>query len=302
MSSETVDILLATYNGAKFIKSQLYSLQAQSYQDWRLIVHDDGSTDDTLSIVRSFAAKDDRIILIEDGLTFGNAGGNFLHLLQFSSANYIMFCDQDDIWFESKIECHLNVIKEKKTPFAVYSNGYTYNGEVITSQNFITFHRSNLKDSLFLNGGIHGCCIMFNRYLLDLAQNNLPAFIFMHDHFITMLAVTFGKMHYIDKALMLYRQHNENVTGNMQLGFTERLKTFLDPGNPVLEQRHYNANQSFYECFKNQLSDEQRRLFEAYLRFPEVSKLERLRIIEQNGFVSKNKTQLLFKTLIRKAI
>ena len=101
---------------------------------------------------------------------------------------------------------------------------------------------------------------------------------------------------------MLYRHHNENVTGNMQLGFSERLKTFLDAENPVLEQRHYNANQSFYECFKNQLSDEQLRLFEAYLRFPEVSKLERLKIIEQNGFVSKNKTQLLLKTLIRKAI
>ena len=298
----TVDILMATFNGAKFIKSQLYSLQAQSYQDWRLIVHDDGSTDDTLSIVRGFAAKDDRIILIEDGITFGNAGGNFLHLLQFSSSNFIMFCDQDDIWFESKVECHLNAIKEKTTPCAVYSNGYTYDGEVITSQNFITFHRSNLKDSLFLNGGIHGCCIMFNRYLLDLVRNNLPAFIFMHDHFITILAVTFGEMQYVDKALMLYRQHNENVTGKMQLGFSERLKTFLDKDNPVLERRHYKANHSFFEHFKEKLTEKQADLFRAYHSFPEKSRFGRLKMIMVNGFKSKTIMPLLIKTLIRKAI
>ena len=298
----TVDIVMATYNGAKYIKPQILSILAQTHSEWKLIIHDDGSSDKTVVIIKELQKLDDRITLIEDEEKFGNAGANFLHTLKFSTAPFIMFCDQDDIWFESKIELHLNKIKDQKIPYAVYSNGYTYNGQIITSQNFINFHRTNLRDSLFLNGGIHGCCVMFNKALLDIFNNNLPPYVFMHDHFITMAAVTFGKMEYIDKALMLYRQHDRNVTGNVVLSPTARIKTFLDSDNPVLEKRHYQANESFYQHFNNQLSASQKELFIGYLEYPKVTKIQRLLTILKFQFKSKNVSTLLLKTLLRKAI
>ena len=298
----TVDIVMATYNGAKYIKPQILSILAQTYSDWKLLIHDDGSSDETITTIKELQKLDERIVLIEDDEKFGNAGANFLHTLKFSTAPFIMFCDQDDIWFESKIELHLNKIKDQKIPYAVYSNGYTYNGQIITSQNFINFHRTHLKDSLFLNGGIHGCCVMFNKALLDIFNNNLPPYVFMHDHFITMAAVTFGKMEYIDKALMLYRQHDRNVTGNVVLSPTARIKTFLDSDNPVLEKRHYQANESFYQHFNNQLSASQKELFIGYLEYPKVTKIQRLLTILKFQFKSKNVSTLLLKTLIRKAI
>ena len=297
-----VDILMATYNGSKYIDSQVFSLLSQTHKNWRLLVHDDGSSDETVEKIKKLQSMDDRIILIEDGKTFGNAGANFLHLLTFSKAEYVMFCDQDDIWFDSKIAIHLEDIKNSTQPLAVYSNGYTYNGEVITSTNFINFHRTSIEDTIFLNGGIHGCCIMFNRALIRVFQDQMPEYVFMHDHFITMAAVTFGKMKYIDKTLMLYRQHDNNVTGNVQLSFINRLKVFLDTENPVLDEKHFEANKSFYLQYKSKLNEKQIKLFEAYLNYPRSSKFSKLRTIYSNGFKSQNQFQLLLKTLIRKAI
>ena len=90
-----VDILLATYNGAKYIRSQIMSIICQSFEDWRLIIHDDGSTDETVAIIKRIV--DPRIVLIEDEKKFGNPCGNFLYLTQFIESPYAMFCDQDDI-------------------------------------------------------------------------------------------------------------------------------------------------------------------------------------------------------------
>ena len=98
----SVAILMATYNGAEFLPAQLVSIAAQTHQHWRLIVSDDGSTDATISIVRAFAAQHSVTIL--DGPKKGSAA-NFLSLLCCSETNadYIAFCDQDDIWDEDKL-------------------------------------------------------------------------------------------------------------------------------------------------------------------------------------------------------
>lgn len=72
-----IDILLATYNGEKYIKSQILSLISQSYTDWRLIIHDDGSTDATVDIIKELSVIDNRIRLIEDGVSCKSAALNF---------------------------------------------------------------------------------------------------------------------------------------------------------------------------------------------------------------------------------
>ncbi|MBR1732901.1 MAG: glycosyltransferase, partial [Alloprevotella sp.] len=96
-----IDILLAAYNNAAYLPAQIRSLQNQTFTDWRLLVHDDGSADDTVGVVREFASADSRITLIEDGVTFHSAQGNFMHLLPFSDSEFAIFCDGDDIWLDN---------------------------------------------------------------------------------------------------------------------------------------------------------------------------------------------------------
>ena len=98
-----IDILLSTYNGEKYLNEQIISIQNQSEKDWRLLVRDDGSSDNTLRLLEYFASQDKRIILIKDDK--GNLGvvRSFEILLAQSNADYIMFADQDDVWLANKI-------------------------------------------------------------------------------------------------------------------------------------------------------------------------------------------------------
>ncbi|MGJ1433088.1 glycosyltransferase [Sphingobacterium spiritivorum] len=293
---------MATYNGGKYIENQLLSLLAQTHKDWTLYVHDDGSIDDTIDILERYRCIDSRIVIIQDRLKFGNAGQNFLHLLQFATADYIIFCDQDDIWFESKLQVLYGRIKGIKTPYAVYCNAHGYDGCKITTQQVSLIQRDKLENSLFLNSGVQGSSLMFNRALVS-RITPYPDYVYMHDHFVTMAAVTFGELCYVDQSLMLYRQHQDNVTGNVPINIYSRIKTFLNRSNPILEKRHYKANASFYQRFKNDFTDRQREVFQAYLKFISVSLPTRISYILRYGFsIGSSKVILLIKVIYKQII
>ena len=160
-----VDILLATYNGEKYLEEQIQSITNQKYSDWKLFIHDDGSCDRTLDIIRQYSTIDSRIILINDKITGLGVAKNFIHLLNFSKAEFIMFCDQDDIWLDNKVSTMLNAITKKnnKIPQAIFSNSYLWNDTIgiISNKNTLTYPRK-LEELLFLNTGIQGAAAIFN--------------------------------------------------------------------------------------------------------------------------------------------
>lgn len=170
--SQTVDILVATYNGEKYIRAQLLSLLFQSHEAIRVLVHDDGSTDATREIVRVIAAKDSRVTLIEDVVRCGGAGKNFMHLLKFSTANAVMFCDQDDIWFDNKVAVMLEGLKrnEPSVPQVVYSEAYAWYADCGIDGKAMNMHPTDLKSFLFLNGAFQGCATLFNGAMRDLLR------------------------------------------------------------------------------------------------------------------------------------
>lgn len=88
-----VDILMSTYNGEKYLENQLLSLLMQRYKDWTLYIRDDGSTDNTLSIIERFTQLDGRIKLVEAGENLKH-GKSFFSLLKYATAEYIAFCDR----------------------------------------------------------------------------------------------------------------------------------------------------------------------------------------------------------------
>jgi rhamnosyltransferase len=113
-NSSSVAILMATYNGERYLNEQIESLQRQTFEDWSLYIQDDGSSDQTLRIINEFAAKDHRIRLFDIGLSRQGAGMNFLSMLNVIESEYYMFCDQDDVWFPDKIDKTMERMKHEE--------------------------------------------------------------------------------------------------------------------------------------------------------------------------------------------
>ena len=109
-------ILLPTFNGEKFISDQIKSIQNQRYQDFDLLVSDDGSTDDTPRIIQQFAAADSRIKVVYKP---GNIGqkNRLLLLLEQTRSDFIAFADQDDVWDHEKLGLLLDQIGNHSIAF-----------------------------------------------------------------------------------------------------------------------------------------------------------------------------------------
>ena len=114
MLENDIAILMATYNGEKYLREQIDSLLNQTCQDWHLYVHDDGSKDGTVNIVKSYAERYPDKVTLLDYPPQGGACRNFLSLLEKAEARYYMFCDQDDVWLPEKIALSLEEMKRQE--------------------------------------------------------------------------------------------------------------------------------------------------------------------------------------------
>ncbi len=298
-----IDILLASYNGADYIAQQLRSLQNQTFTDWRLIVHDDGSTDSTPDIVKRFQTADPRVCLVEDGVRLGSAAANFMYLLKYAEAPFCAFCDQDDIWLEDKLlRMHETIARlDQGKPQMVWSNSYVYSMDTGDISGYATLLiPTNLRDQLFANSGIQGCALMFNEPLRRLCAD-APEFIAMHDHLFTLGAVTFGELHSVPRRLMLYRRHRAAVTGATYKSRTEHLRHFFAPGKTVIDGKHLKAIRSFYDKYEPLMSDEARRTFLDFFKFSNEGKLKSLiHALRGNYRLFGKRHILLAKILLRK--
>lgn len=225
----TVDIVLASYNGEKYISMQIDSILNQSHKNFRLYISDDGSTDGTVNIVKRYIEKDKRIQLVNTSRV-GGVIKNFEVALLYTKADYIMLSDQDDYWLPDKIEQQLKSILKKEEEFKDKAIlGYT-DLELVNedlkhiSSSFYNSAKLNPERNLnYCNlswmGSVMGCTIIMNRMALN---NALPFSenIIMHDHWLAMKTLESGHLFYIDKAYIKYRQHNNNVSGGV--GFRKK--------------------------------------------------------------------------------
>lgn len=116
---------MATYNGARFLDEQLQSILNQTYQNLEIIIQDDGSTDETMDLLRRYEAKDTRIQVHQNPKNLG-INANFYSLIKKSSGDYISISDQDDVWIHDKIEILLNGIGEASL---IYTDSALIDGE-----------------------------------------------------------------------------------------------------------------------------------------------------------------------------
>lgn len=215
-----IEILMATYNGEKFIKEQIDSIINQNYCNWRLLIRDDGSKDETVSIVKEYEKKDNRIKLIEDDK--GNLGfaKNFEELIINSKAKYIMFSDQDDYWMTNKLEIYINELNKlpKQTleeALLLHSNSFVCDENLtIIKKKFINSKVALQyeKNSYFFSYTVQGSTVLINRKLINMGIPFLKT-VTLHDRYFHLLSEFFGKRIFIDKSLMKYRQHFNNKIG-----------------------------------------------------------------------------------------
>lgn len=212
-----VDVIVATYNSNGYVKEQLNSILSQTYQNIRVLVRDDGSSDETVSIIKSIALKDDRVVLIEDDLISNGVGENFKRLLKYCSAEYVLLSDQDDVWLDNKIEVLVKFANENfnnAVPSIAYAPGLVVDSDLI-GKGLQTNYRNKaatFNDIILMNGGIQGCAMIINKSLYRMALKK-DFYWYMHDQVLTTFALAFGSTYFINKALFLYRQHTFNVLG-----------------------------------------------------------------------------------------
>jgi glycosyltransferase involved in cell wall biosynthesis len=217
---EKIDILLATYNGSKYLHEQLDSILSQSYGNINVIIRDDGSSDNTVMIINEYEEKDNRVKLLNDNL--GNLGfvRNFEELMKNSTSEYLMFSDQDDIWYNNKVETSYTRIKAieeingKSCPILVHTNSRIMNYETRTKSLFISNCAKNSSfENSFFNFFVQGSTMLINE---SLKREALPFSkeVYLHDRYLHLIAEFIGVRAYIGMPTMDYRQHSNNEIGS----------------------------------------------------------------------------------------
>ena len=296
-----IDILLATYNGEKYVKAQILSILSQSFTNWHLYVHDDGRTDNTILIVKELAELDNRIFIIEDDISCGNAASNFMHLLKYSKSPYVMFCDQDDIWFDNKVEIMFNSIKsiDKSMPSVLYTNAYVWHPMIgILGKATLTFP-SDINSLLFLNSGIQGCVSIFNAKMreLMLQWNGSLA---MHDHLLHLLGCSLGTVIYNDIPLMLYRKHANNVTGSTKTNKNNIRSILSSINHPIICRKHYDVVVEFRSKYDDVLNSEVKHFIDEYIKLPNKTFISKVFSIVKNRFKCYDSVlRILIKMIIK---
>lgn len=223
-------MLIATYNGERFLRPLLDSLLAQEFAWFTIVVRDDCSDDATLTIVREYAARHPgRIVLLPSPTCTAGAASNFAALIAAANADFIFLCDQDDIWLPGKMATSFAAMGD-----LVRTWGHDHPLLVHTDLAVVGPDLQPLSDSLhryarfdperhalsdlLLGNVVTGCTIVANRSLYANARP-IPAEAGMYDHWLGQVATALGEIRLIPEATVLYRQHGRNVVGVRPAGF-----------------------------------------------------------------------------------
>ena len=235
-----IEILLAVFNGEKHIKEQLNSIFSQTVNDWKVTVRDDGCSDNTMKIVNDFILKfPQKISVLDDGKGHLGSTLSFSSLLENSTGQYLFLCDQDDVWFENKLEiCLEEMFKLEEDygdiPLLVFTDLRVVDQNLNSIAN--SFLESQKLDPTIINSAVKlaamnvvaGCTTLLNKssleFILPINSNKI-----IHDQWIAVNIAHFGKISYLPQATLMYRQHSNNVLGSLNIGMVYFMKKIFSP-------------------------------------------------------------------------
>lgn len=219
-----IAILMATYNGRKYLGEQIDSILSQSSRQWHLYIHDDGSTDGTIELLNDYAEKHPEWVTILDYPSQGGALQNFMSLLEKVEADYYMFSDQDDVWHPTKVALSYQAMQEQEAmhpdkPIIVHSDVRVVDGDLNllhpSYREYGHIYPDAVKDfkSCVINITL-GCAMLFNRKARAVSLDRSWQHALMHDGWVT--TRTFaenGIVYAMPEALLEYRNHGDNTVG-----------------------------------------------------------------------------------------
>lgn len=303
--SNKIAILMATYNGEKYMEEQLDSLLNQSNQDWVCYIHDDGSTDHTLDVIKKYCANHKGRFILADYPKQGGAKGNFLSLLKFHNSEYnepyIMFSDQDDVWLPNKVDATYQKMIELESgtqgePCLVFTDLKVVDSSLnVVSESFMQYSKHDpaklsVRD-MFVANPAPGCTMMINRVLENFAVKYTDSSrIEMHDWWCMAIAAIFGRIDFLKIPTIMYRQHGDNTLGAIdRTSFSHYLNVLKN----MLSGKRFGATRGrieakrllakeLSECFGESESTEDFMFVKELATIDTHNKLKRMNFYKQN--------------------
>jgi rhamnosyltransferase len=304
MEKNEVAVLLATYNGEKYIQQQLDSIINQTYKNIKIYIHDDGSSDNTLKIINFYKKKYPAIINLLHYEKTGSAKNNFLSLLKKTNERYVMFSDQDDYWKKDKIEKTIEqmLIIEKECnsiPVCIYTDMSVVDEKLnLMYDSFLDFMKKDPKkrgiNDLLRDNVVAGCTCMINRKCIDLCNNYYDINnIKMHDWWVALIARYTGRLFFLNLKTSLYRQHSSNVVGvhNNKLIWLKKIIKNILTGKQIQSSKkgiRDIINISIELNKFDALNKEDESIIRMLANINKYSKLKRMSFFYQNNIIKKD--------------
>jgi glycosyltransferase involved in cell wall biosynthesis len=311
-----VDILMATYNGEPFLEAQFDSILAQTFENYRLIIRDDGSNDKTLEIIEKYRAKfGEKMLVVKDHHQNLGCKLNFGQLMHHASAPWVMFSDQDDVWLPHKVEQTYNTAQallkkyNPSMPLMVHGDLCVVSKDLeVIYPSFKQVRNLNFEPQslgqMLMQCNVAGCTMMMNQALVQMAKN-IPNQAIMHDYWVSLVNGLFGqKEAMVDQKIILYRQHGNNeMAGQYPIKpgilfiwtlLKNRWKTMPKNrwGMPSLLQelrKEFSKNihqaTALLESFRENLSTQQIHIIENFISLPQKNWWRRRRAIIKYKFL-----------------
>lgn len=297
-----ITIIMAVYNGQEYIREQLESLKDQTYTEWRLVIRDDRSSDKTAEIVKKFSDEvEQEVIFKVNEKPSGSAKNNFALLINDAKeSDYVMFCDQDDIWKKDKIEITFNEMKQveerygRDFPLLVHGDVEVIdeNGNINADSMFEMSHinADSKLPQILIQNHVTGCTMMCNKKLIaGISEYASSEYIIMHDYLAALYASVFGKIEVIKKPLLSYRQHSGNSVGaknnNNPVYLLKRLANGRKSYKEAMETSR-NQVKFFVEIYREELAAEkyckEYELMSGYASLGSRAKLYRIMFYKKN--------------------
>ena len=244
MSVAGVSVALCTYNGARFIEEQLKSILAQVVPIAEIVVSDDGSTDDTMQIVRKLAAEvlagasttDVRLL---DSVGSLGVTKNFERAIAACSGDIIALADQDDIWREDKLSIMLEQFDTRPNLLFLHSDARLVDGSgVPLGRNLLDALEVSPQDGAAVHSG-QAFSVFLRRNLAtgatSMIRRNLLKYAFpfpedwVHDEWLAIVACAVAELDYVPQCLIDYRQHGQNQIGVQVPTLAIKVRRVLEP-------------------------------------------------------------------------
>lgn len=299
-----ITILLAVYNGEKYLSEQIDSILNQTVNDCKIIIRDDGSSDNSVNIIDEYLKKFPEQITAIGGEPTGSAIGNFSELLKNCDDDYIMFADQDDVWLPDKAQKSLDAMLNAEngnsgTPVLVHGDLTVTDDKLnIIAKSFFEYQKiipnDLLVNRLLAQNYVTGCTVMINRALKNRALP-IPKDAPMHDWWLALVAACFGKIVTLKSPLIYYRQHGDNQVGAKSgsgISFISRklktIGTVRDNYNAT-----YRQADLLLKSYGDILPDDLKSIIAEYTKMKDYGRFKKIKTIKRYGFKKSTKLRVL---------